>query len=162
MRAGRRRGAQRHAAPAAAPVGPAPNRRRAPEPSASLMRQHARRDLGRQPARGCARIGGIDGQPLGQQLAGVGGLAASSRDCGHGASGLTWSGVTGDTPPQSLMPGADQPPIVAGRRGWAAPGCSCRRRRISRATAMVHSSSSRSGSGGVGHAASRAWRGNSG
>ena len=26
--------------------------------------------------------------------------------CGHGASGFTWSGVTGDTPPQSLIPAA--------------------------------------------------------
>ena len=32
-------------------------------------------------------------------------VAASSRSSsGHGASGLTWSIVTGDTPPQSLMP----------------------------------------------------------
>ena len=31
--------------------------------------------------------------------------ARSSR-CGHGASGLTWSGVTGETPPQSLIPAA--------------------------------------------------------
>ena len=30
--------------------------------------------------------------------------APGRRRCGQGASGLTWSGVTGDTPPQSLMP----------------------------------------------------------
>ena len=30
--------------------------------------------------------------------------APSGSRCGQGASGLTWSGVTGDTPPQSLMP----------------------------------------------------------
>ena len=33
-----------------------------------------------------------------------GSCAASASTCGHGRSGLTWSGVTGDTPPQSSMP----------------------------------------------------------
>ena len=28
----------------------------------------------------------------------------SASSFGHGASGLTWSGVIGDTPPQSLIP----------------------------------------------------------
>ncbi len=31
---------------------------------------------------------------------------AKRSSAGHGASGLTWSGVTGDTPPQSLIPAA--------------------------------------------------------
>src|SRR5438132_8898562 len=59
------------------------------------------------------------------------------RSAGRGASGLTWSGVTGDTPPQSLIPAS----II-----WASPS---RFRlggawmfisgpKISRATAIVH------------------------
>jgi hypothetical protein len=39
-------------------------------------------------------------------LAGGAVSRASSSRCGQGASGFTWSGVTGDTPPQSLMPAA--------------------------------------------------------
>ena len=38
--------------------------------------------------------------------------ARSASIAGHGASGFTWSGVTGETPPQSLMPGVQQPPEV--------------------------------------------------
>ena len=41
--------------------------------------------------------------------------ARSSR-CGQGASGLTWSGVTGDTPPQSLMPAAIMSSSASGIR----------------------------------------------
>ncbi len=33
-------------------------------------------------------------------------LSANSTKLGHGASGFTKSGVTGDTPPQSLIPAA--------------------------------------------------------
>ena len=34
--------------------------------------------------------------------------AASSERSGHGASGLTWSGVTGETPPKSSMPASSR------------------------------------------------------
>ena len=63
--------------------------------------------------------------------------SASVASAGHGASGLTWSGVTGDTPPQSLTPAAimsaSGPPERLGG-AWmfmVAP-------RMMRATAMVH------------------------
>ena len=50
---------------------------------------------------------------------------ASSARCGHGASGFTWSGVTGDTPPQSSESGVDE----AGQH----PGAQVRRRLDARA-----------------------------
>ena len=59
------------------------------------------------PVSGSSCIGRIDRKPLDEFLAGRFCVArARTRRCGHGASGLTWSGVTGDTPPQSLMPAA--------------------------------------------------------
>ncbi len=70
----------------------------------------------------------------------------SSSKCGQGASGLTWSRVTGDTPPQSLIPACNNCPRKFGDRlggAWilaAGP-------RIRRATAMVQRRSSSEGSG---------------
>ena len=48
--------------------------------------------------------------------------AARSSICGQGRSGLTWSGVSGETPPQSSIPAPRSSAILARRRGWAAPG----------------------------------------
>ena len=49
---------------------------------------------------------------------------ASRSSDGHGRSGLTWSGVSGETPPQSSMPAASSARALRRRRrpGWAAPG----------------------------------------
>ena len=61
---------------------------RAGEPGIGL----ARRTAGRSPA------------APGAALPRAAVVAASRSICGHGRSGLTWSGVIGETPPQSLMP----------------------------------------------------------
>ena len=65
---------------------------------------------------------------------------------GHGLSGLTWSAVTGDTPPQSSIPASMSPPKSSERFGgawrWMSDG------RIKRATAMAWMYSS-SGQGGM-------------
>ncbi len=71
---------------------------------------------------------------------------ASSSICGQGRSGLTWSGVSGDTPPQSSMP-ADRiswysSPIRFGGAWIRAAGPS-----TSRATAIVAARSASSASG---------------
>ena len=85
---------------------------------------------------------------------------ASASSAGHGRSGLTWSGVTGDTPPQSLIPAAIRRASDPARRlggAWmfiAAPN-------RMRAIAIVHRWSSRLGSRAA-PCACRAWRGNSG
>ena len=42
--------------------------------------------------------------------------AARTSRWGHGASGLTWSGVTGETPPQSSMPAARMAASLPGDR----------------------------------------------
>ncbi len=74
-------------------------------------------------------------------------VSASSRSTsGHGASGLTWSIVTGDTPPQSLMPASSNRGKSSYERlggAWmfiSGPS-------TSRAAAAVHRSSSSDGSG---------------
>ena len=72
--------------------------------------------------------------------------ARSRSIAGHGASGLTWSGVTGDTPPQSLMPAAISSAVIPGLRLGGAWMFICGPSTI-RAIATVHSSSSASGSG---------------
>ena len=46
----------------------------------------------------------LGGQPLHQVVARLGGDRGQLVQCGHGRSGLTWSGVSGDTPPQSSTP----------------------------------------------------------
>ena len=43
--------------------------------------------------------------------------ARSRSSAGHGRSGLTWSAVTGDTPPQSSMPASSSGPEVVGQVG---------------------------------------------
>ncbi len=64
---------------------------------------------------------------------------------GHGASGLTWSIVTGETPPQSSMPASRRTAKSSVRFGgawrWISGG------RISRAAASVQRWSSSGGSG---------------
>ena len=65
---------------------------------------------------------------------------------GHGASGLTWSGVTGETPPQSLMPAAIRSPSAPGLRFGGAWMFISGPNTI-RAIATVHSNSPVSGSG---------------
>ena len=77
--------------------------------------------------------------------------ARSTSRCGHGASGLTWSGVTGDTPPQSLMPAAIKRRRAPGLRlggAWMFIAGS----NSSRAIAIVQRCSS---SGGAGRPAMR-------
>lgn len=72
--------------------------------------------------------------------------AARSSICGQGRSGLTWSGVSGDTPPQSSMPArsisAYSSPIRLGGACTRTFGPS-----TSRVTAIVAASSCRSASG---------------
>ncbi len=72
--------------------------------------------------------------------------AASSSICGQGRSGLTWSGVSGDTPPQSSIPACRispySSPIRFGGAWMRAPGPS-----TSRVTAIVAARSSSSASG---------------
>ena len=72
--------------------------------------------------------------------------AASSSICGQGRSGLTWSGVSGETPPQSSIPAARiiryWSPIRFGGAWIRAFGPS-----TSRATAMVAARSASSASG---------------
>ena len=72
--------------------------------------------------------------------------ASSTSSSGHGASGFTWSGVTGETPPQSLMPASSR----RGKSACARFGGACRLTssgRIRRAIASVHRCSSSDGSG---------------
>ncbi len=69
----------------------------------------------------------------------------SSSSSGHGASGLTWSIVTGETPPQSSIPASSRAAKSSVRFGGACTATSGGR--ISRAAAIVHRSSSSGGSG---------------
>ena len=123
----------------------------------ALARRSARstgvRSAGVEPALRVARVGRIDRQPLDQHLAGARrSRAASASRCGHGASGLTWSGVTGETPPQSLMPAAISLRQRAGLQIGRRLDVHRRRRRSRRATAMVQRWSSSRGSGASRHA----------
>ena len=60
-----------------------------------------------QPAVAVAHVLGVDGEARRERLArGLGGVDAARRAAGQGRSGFTWSGVTGETPPQSSMPAA--------------------------------------------------------
>ena len=74
------------------------------QPSASIRCSSAvrRPDRPRSRPRGRSR----DRSPIARSSCLPAALVARSSTCrcGHGASGLTWSGVTGETPPQSLMP----------------------------------------------------------
>ena len=106
------------------------------------------------PARGAARLGGpgrsrgrraqpraahprVDPRLAGQDvLAGAPSAAPAARSrpprspragrpgAGQGRSGLTWSGVTGDTPPQSSTPGRQQPPAARPRSDRFGGTCS--------------------------------------
>ncbi len=66
--------------------------------------------------------------------------------CGHGRSGFTWSGVSGETPPQSSIPA---PTISAYSASTRFGGAWMRADgpRMWRATAMAAASSSSSASG---------------
>ncbi len=79
--------------------------------------------------------------------------ARSSSTSGHGASGLTWSIVTGETPPQSSIPASSSAAKSSVRFGGACTATSGGR--ISRAHAIVQSSSSSGGSGALGHPRAR-------
>ena len=60
-----------------------------------------------QPAVAVAHVLGVHGEARRERLArGLGGARAARRAAGHGRSGFTWSGVTGETPPQSSIPAA--------------------------------------------------------
>ena len=116
-------------------------------PAASAPAQHCRRDLRGEPAsRRPRRKPGTTGSRWTSVLPAAAVSAASVSRCGQGASGLTWSGVTGDTPPQSLMPAAmkrgSAPPARLGGAWMLIAGP-----KTSRATAIVQRWSSRSGSG---------------
>ena len=69
------------------------------------QRRHVRGEPRVEPALAAAHVLRVDGQPLAQLEARPRRTCArSSSICGQGRSGLTWSGVTGETPPQSSMP----------------------------------------------------------
>ncbi len=72
--------------------------------------------------------------------------SASRSSSGHGASGLTWSIVTGETPPQSSMPASRSRGKSSNARFGGACTCHAGPSRI-RATAIVHRWSSSDGSG---------------
>ena len=73
-------------------------------------------------------------------------IAASSSICGQGRSGFTWSGVSGETPPQSSMPASRMSwcssPMRFGGAWMRASGP-----RTSRVTAIVAARSASSASG---------------
>ena len=71
---------------------------------------------------------------------------------GHGASGLTWSIVTGETPPQSSMPASSRRGNSSKARFGGAWTCTAAGRSRIRAAAIVQRWSSSSGSGWLGHA----------
>ena len=74
-------------------------------------------------------------------------VASASRSIsGHGASGFTWSIVTGETPPQSSMPASRRRGKSSNARFGGACTCQDGPSRI-RATAIVQRWSSREGSG---------------
>ena len=74
-------------------------------------------------------------------------VASASRSIsGHGASGLTWSIVTGETPPQSSMPASSRRGKSSKARFGGACTCHAGPSRM-RATAIVHRWSSSDGSG---------------
>ena len=72
--------------------------------------------------------------------------AASSSICGQGRSGLTWSGVNGETPPQSSIP-AEMTRAYSASIRLGGAWIRTRGPSTSRATAMVAISSSSSASG---------------
>ena len=121
------------------------SRRCAAKPSASIARSTAVRKAGIDPALRVARHS-ADRPPAARPAPCPASrrALASASSCGHGASGLTWSGVTGETPPQSLMPARDQ--SARDRRGQVGRRLDVHRRgrRAMRATAMVHRCSSAS------------------
>ena len=86
------------------------------KPSASLARRIAVATAGANQVSGARTYSAIGRQPLHQHLAGLGGAGGQVSRCGQGASGFTWSGVTGETPPQSSSPAADQLLVDAGRQ----------------------------------------------
>ena len=88
----------------------------------------------------------VNGQSLIEDLPAARVSQASWSRWGQGASGLTWSGVSGDTPPPIIDARRHQlrqhPGAQVGGAWTLIPGPNTRR-----ATAMVHNRSSRSGSG---------------
>ena len=64
---------------------------------------------------------------------------------GHGRSGLTWSAVTGETPPQSSMPASSRTPKSSDRLGGACRWISGGRITLARAMASRYWSSGQDG-----------------
>ena len=138
---GRRRRRRRHRR-AARP----PSRRSRARPSASDRRSTAARTAGVEPPASLLQRNSGTSRAAAQALAArPRSRARAARSRGHGASGFTWSSVTGDTPPQSLMPASSS-------RGKSAVRQIRRRLDVpsgpehdARAAAIVHSSSSSDG-----------------
>ena len=134
-------------------------RARAGEPRALVARQslavrggqrgpaHGRRE----PALGIAQEARVDAQPRRERAVGRWrSRRPAAQRSGHGASGLTWSGVTGETPPKSSMPASSRRGNSACARFGGA--CTATSSGISsRVIAIVQRWSSSEGSGGLGH-----------
>ena len=93
-----------------------------------------------EPALGVEGELGVDGEARRQGQAGrLGRRRAGASSAGQARSGLTWSAVTGETPPQSSMPESSSGPRSSERLGgawtWTSGGST------SRATAIVQHSS---------------------
>ncbi len=106
-----------------------------PSPSASLRSSTGSAGRRRASGRGRARTRGrwSGGGPARSPCASV--TSRSRSRAGQGRSGLTWSAVTGETPPQSSMPASSSTPKSSDRLGgacrWTSGG------RIRRARAMA-------------------------
>ena len=74
---------------------------------------------GVEPALGVERELGVDREPGREREAGASVTSRSRSRAGHGRSGLTWSAVTGETPPQSSMPASSSTPKSSERLGGA-------------------------------------------
>ena len=86
-------------------------------PSGSGERRDvARAAGGRATARAGADVRGVDGEPLARARSrGSAVRAPRARSiAGQGRSGFTWSGVSGDTPPQSSMPASSSRGAASG------------------------------------------------
>ena len=119
-------------------------------PSSPSERRHRRPHLPREERIGPGRVLRVDVQPLAElEPALRGPVAAGPRAWATGASGFTWSGVSGETPPQSLIPASSSRGRWSGRRGSAGPGRCIRGPSTTRAVATVARNSSSSGSGGA-------------
>ncbi len=115
-----------------------------PRASASLRSSTAKRSAGSTHRSGPASVSSRNSGYAVRRGASVkprASVTSRSRSrSGQGRSGLTWSAVTGDTPPQSSMPASSSTPKSSDRFGgacrWIDGGST------SRAAAMVHRNSS--------------------